>query len=225
MNLVKLGCNYYIFNKFLHTTTRGIKIMLYKKMNIKIGTYPCVEFSCIENMKPYKEIVIKQNNISNGKNELKYLLQFKNNKNYVKYIGHYKNDFDMYLVTKYYPKGSLNNYINTIDFDTLTNIFNKIRIILEELSIEGLNHGDIKESNILLNNKMNPIINDLESIHDKNLPSKIITKKYSIPMGVNVCDKDLWSLGVIMYTARYKEKGKINQIENFILESIYNVSR
>ena len=222
MNLVKLGNNYYVFNKFLHTTSRGIKIMLYKKMNIKITNKPCVEFACIDNMKPYKEIVIKQNNISNGKNELKYLTQFKDNKNFVKYLGHYKTDFDIYLATKYYSNGSLSNHINSMDLDKLTEIFNKLKLILEELNDIGFNHGDIKESNILLNSKMDPVINDLESIHDKNLPSKIITKKYSIPSGINV-NKDIWSLGVIMYNATHKETGKRNQIENFILQSIYTI--
>lgn len=219
MNLVKLGNHYYILKTPLHSTTRGVKILLYKRVNMQLTNKTCVEFNCIDNMKPYKEIIIKQNNITNGKNELKYLIQFKDNKNFVKYLGHYKTDFDMYLVTKYYRNGSLNNYINTLSYDSLMEIFNKIKIILEELNELGYNHGDIKESNILLNSKMNPVINDLESIHDKNLPSKIITKKYSLPQGVNV-NKDIWSLGVIMYTATHKTSGKNNQIENFILQSI-----
>jgi len=174
-------------------------------------------------MKPYKEIIIKKNNICNGKNELTYLTQFKDNKNFVKYLGHYKTDFDIYLVTKFYKNGSLNNYINTLPMDSLMSIFSKIKTILEELDMMGYNHGDIKESNILLSSKMNPVINDLESIHDKNLPSKIITKKYSLPNGINV-NKDIWSLGVMVYFAKYKEMGKSNQIENFISHSIYSCS-
>ena len=220
MNLIKLGNYYYIFNKTLHSTTKGVSIMLYKKINIEIRNKNFVEFTSPENNKPYKEIIIKKNNICNGKNELTYLLKFKDNKNFVKYLGHYKTDFDIYLVTKYYNNGSLNNYINTLNMDELMIIFNKVRIILEELNEAGYNHGDIKESNILLSNKMNPVINDLESIHDRNLPSKIITRKYSLPAGINV-NKDIWSLGVMVYFAKYKEVGKNNQIENFISHSIY----
>ena len=223
MNLIKLGNHHYIFNKTMHSTTKGVSIMLYKRINVEIRHNNYVHFISIENIKPYKEIIIKKNNICNGKNELTYLTQFKDNKNFVKYLGHYKTDFDMYLVTKYYKNGSLNNYINTLPMDTLMGIFGKIKIALEELDAMGYNHGDIKESNILLNGKMNPVINDLESIHDKNLPSKIITKKYSLPNGVNV-NKDIWSLGVMVYFAKYKEIGKSNQIENFISHSIYSCS-
>lgn len=223
MNLVKLGNHHYIFNKTMHSTTKGVSIMLYKKINIEIRSRQCVEFEAIENMKPYKEIIIKKNNICNGKNELAYLTQFKDNKNFVKYLGHYKTDFNIYVVTKYYENGSLNNYINTLPMNTLMGIFSKIKTILEELDNAGYNHGDIKESNILLTSKMNPVINDLESIHDKNLPSKIITKKYSLPAGINV-NKDIWSLGVMVYFAKYKEIGKNNQIENFISHSIYSCS-
>ena len=223
MNLIKLGNHHYIFNKTMHSTTKGVSIMLYKRINIEIRNRNYVVFTSVENMKPYKEIIIKKNNICNGKNELTYLTQFKDNKNFVKYLGHYKTDFDIYLVTKFYKNGSLNNYINTLPMDSLMSIFSKIKTILEELDMMGYNHGDIKESNILLSSKMNPVINDLESIHDKNLPSKIITKKYSLPNGINV-NKDIWSLGVMVYFAKYKEMGKSNQIENFISHSIYSCS-
>lgn len=224
MNLIKLGNYYYIFNKTLHSSQKGVSIMLYKRISVEVRTHNYTDFTLINstNIKPYKEIILKKNTYTNGSNELKYMMQLKDNKNFVKCLGYYKTEFNMYIVTKYYKNGSLLNFVNILSMNDLNSIFNKILSIIQFLDSIGINHGDLKESNILLNNKMEPVINDLESMHDKDLRSSIITKKYSLPNNINM-NKDIWSLGIMKYYAKnktYPDLLKYNQIENYIISNI-----
>lgn len=228
MNLIKLGNYYYIFDKTLHSSQKGVSIMLYKKINVVTRTHNYTVFNQIvipKNNKSYKEIIIKKNTYTNGTNELKYMMQLQDNKNFVKCLGYFKNEFNVYTATKYYKNGSLLNHVNTLPSGELDVIFNKILDIIEYMDSIGINHGDLKESNVLLNNKMNPIINDLESMHNKNLKSSIVTKKYTIPNNApDDINKDVWSLSVMKYYAKNKkyppEHLKYNQIENFITSNI-----
>jgi len=225
MNLIKLGNYYYIFDKTLHSSQKGVTIMLYKKINVVTRTNNYVTFNQLNTtQKCYKEIVVKKNTYTNGSNELKYMMQLQDNKSFVKCLGYVKNEFNVYTATKYYKNGSLLNHVNTLQAEELDTIFNKILDIIEYMDSIGINHGDLKESNVLLNSKMNPVINDLESMHNKNVKSSIITKKYTIPNNApSNINKDVWSLSVMKYYAKnkkYPSDLKYNQIENFIITNI-----
>lgn len=227
MNIIRIANYYYNFDKTLHSSNKGVTIMLYKKINLNIKINSYILFTCDENFKPYREIIIKKNTLTNGNNELKYLLKFKDNKSFIKYLGHYKTEFNVYIITKYYKNGSLSNNIYRFNSDLLLEIlYNKIKLILDYLDDLGINHGDIKETNILLNNKMEPIINDLESMHNKYKQSKIITKQYVMPGNMNL-NKDIWALFVMIYHIKYKKYPdikniiKTNLIENNIINNIF----
>lgn len=214
MNIIKILNYFYIYYETLHTTSRGITIMLYKKVNIELLTDNYIIFKNVDTFKPYPKIVIKKNSVSDGNNELEYLQMFKDNKNFVKLLGFYKTSHNVYIVTKFYKNGSLSHNLYKFTNEKLLSLYDKIKNILEYLDSINLNHGDIKESNILLNNKMEPIINDLESMHNKNNTSKITTKQYSIPININM-NKDIWALNVMIYHIKFKKYPNISNIIKF----------
>jgi eukaryotic-like serine/threonine-protein kinase len=103
------------------------------------------------------------------------------------------------------------NFWNASYFEFIAKIFAEIANALDYAHQNGIYHGDVKPSNIILTNEGVPMILDFGLAQDNKITTSSKNKEfsgtlaYSAPEQVNenvVDDKtDIWSIGVVLYEA------------------------
>jgi serine/threonine protein kinase len=123
-----------------------------------------------------------------------------------------------YIITEIWDT-DLEKYISdkktSLTIEEIKNLFKKLNNGLKRMVDNGIIHGNLKLSNILIktneNNEMIPLLNEFgkNEILDDKLNVMQSTSEYSAPeqlVGENIDNKvDLWSIGIILYKLYFNE--------------------
>ena len=123
-----------------------------------------------------------------------------------------------YIITEIWDT-DLEKYISdkktSLTIEEIKNLFKKLNNGLKRMVDNGIIHGNLTLSNILIktneNNEMIPLLNEFgkNEILDEKLNVMQSTSEYSAPeqlVGENIDNKvDLWSIGIILYKLYFNE--------------------
>ncbi len=191
-----------------------------------------VTHKCIENKtgnkvamkiinKKYLERICGQKNIEKCMETIRQeieLLKKMDGENSLHLIESLETEDSFYIITEIWDT-DLEKYISEkktgLTIEEIKNIFTKLNNALKRMVDNGVIHGNLKLSNILIknneNNEIIPLLNEYEKneIIDEKLKVMQSTSEYSAPEqlnGENLDNKvDLWSIGIILYRLYFNE--------------------
>ena len=191
-----------------------------------------VTHKCIENKtgnkvamkiinKKYLERICGQKNIEKCMETIRQeieLLKKMDGENSLHLIESLETEDSFYIITEIWDT-DLEKYISEkktgLTIEEIKNIFTKLNNALKRMVDNGVIHGNLKLSNILIknneNNEIIPLLNEYgkNEIIDEKLKVMQSTSEYSAPEqlnGENLDNKvDLWSIGIILYRLYFNE--------------------
>ncbi|XP_039121042.1 probable inactive receptor kinase At2g26730 [Dioscorea cayenensis subsp. rotundata] len=129
-------------------------------------------------------------------------------KNVLPLVAFYCSKQEKLVVYEFQLKGSLLNLIHgsqfgrTFDWSSRLNmaagIAEGMSFVHRELQAHGIGHGNLKSSNIIMNNTMDPCISELGLMTTDQTKPTISTTNNSTTMNNNVFKKDVYDLGIIL---------------------------
>ncbi|OHT16173.1 CAMK family protein kinase [Tritrichomonas foetus] len=138
------------------------------------------------------------------------LMQEINHPNIVRFIDSFETDDIIFIVTEYYSKGDLLDFLNGDSFSSFNQMIKFVRGILEALKYlhkRGISHGDIKLENIAIDKHMNPKLIDfgfakttfIASDDSKNGSLICASPELFEDGDFNPIKVDMWAFGIMLF--------------------------